>query len=134
MFNDLNIVFFMPIVRPLVWAYPEDKRTCSLDDEFLFGDALLVAPVCEAGSTARQVYLPAGEWFDFWTDARHAGPTTLEVPAPLDRIPVFARAGTVLPTWPVRQHTGQPVERLILDVYPGDSDSWLYEDDGHTLA
>jgi alpha-glucosidase len=123
-----------PIARPVLWAYPEDPHTYSLDDEFLCGDSLLVAPICEAGATSRQVYLPAGGWFDFWTDERHAGPTTVEVPAPLERIPVFVRAGAVLPTWPVMQHTGQPVERLILQVYPGHGDSWLYEDDGHSLA
>jgi len=124
-----------PIVRPLVWAYSDDAHTYSLDDEFLCGDALLVAPVCEARATSRQVYLPAGEWFDFWTEEQYAGPTTLEVAAPLERIPLFVRAGTVLPTWPVQQHTDpQAVEKLILDVYPGDGNTWLYEDDGHSLA
>ncbi len=124
-----------PIVRPLVWAYPEDAHTYLLDDQFLCGDALLIAPVCEPGAASRLVYLPAGEWFDFSTDARHTGPTTLEVLTPLERLPIFVRAGTVLPTWPVMQHIDlQALDRLILHVYPGDGDSWLYEDDGHSLA
>jgi len=124
-----------PIVRPLLLAYQDDVLTYSLDDEFLCGDALLVAPVCEAGVTIREVYLPAGQWFDFWTEELHTGPTSLKVAAPLERTPLFVRAGTVLPTWPVLQHTGaQAVETLILHVYAGDGDSWLYEDDGHSLA
>nr|MBC7245132.1 DUF4968 domain-containing protein [Chloroflexota bacterium] len=125
----------LPIARPLVLSYPEDTRTYSLDDEFLCGDALLVAPICIPQTTSRQVYLPAGEWFDFWTDERHGGPKTMAVSAPLERIPVFVRAGTVLPTWPLMQHTDErPVDQLILHVYPGDGRSWLYEDDGHSLA
>jgi alpha-glucosidase len=125
----------IPVARPLALAHPEDERTHSLDDQFLCGDALLVAPICEPQATSRPVYLPAGEWFDFWTDEPHRGPTTLQAAAPLERIPVFVRAGTVLPTWPVLQHTNvQAVEKLILHVYPGDGKSWLYEDDGQSLA
>jgi alpha-glucosidase len=124
-----------PIARPLLWAYPDDPATYALDDQFLCGDALLVAPIYHPGATSRQVYLPAGEWFDFWTDERHTGPKTLTATAPLEYIPVYVRAGTVLPTWPVMQHTSAgPVDRLILHVYPGDGTSWLYEDDGQSLA
>lgn len=124
-----------PIARPLLWAYPDDPLTHTLDDQFLCGDALLVAPISQPGRTSRQVYLPAGEWFDFWTDERHTGPRTLTTAAPFERIPVFVRAGTVLPTWPVLQHTNErPVDRLILHVYAGDGESWLYEDDGQSMA
>jgi alpha-glucosidase len=124
-----------PIARPLLWASPDDPATYALDDQFLCGDALLVAPISQPGQTSRQVYLPAGEWFDFWTDERHAGPKTLTAAAPLEHIPVYVRAGTVLPTWPVMQHTNaQAVHKLILHVYPGDGTSWLYEDDGESLA
>ena len=124
-----------PIVRPLVWSYTDDTQTHSLDDQFLCGDALLVAPVCAPGATSREVYLPAGDWFDFWTDGVHHGPLRLQAPAPLESIPVYVRAGTVLPTWPVQQYVGEkPAHKLILHVYPGDGDSWLYEDDGESLA
>jgi len=124
-----------PIVRPLSLAYQNDAHTYCLDDEFLCGDALLIAPVCRAQARTREVYLPAGQWYDFWTDEQHIGPTTLQVPAPLERIPVFVRGGTVLPTWPVMQHVdAQAVEKLVLHVYPGNGDSWLYEDDGHSMA
>lgn len=124
-----------PIARPLVWAYPDDPHTYALDDQFLCGDALLIAPIYQPGQTSRQVYLPAGEWFDFWTDERHAGPVTLSAPAPLQHIPIYVRAGTVLPTWPVMQHSDvNAVEALILHVYPGDGTSWLYQDDGQSMA
>ena len=124
-----------PIVRPLVLAYQEDERTHSLEDQFLCGDALLVAPIYKPHATARTVYLPAGQWYDFWTDELRAGPITLEVHAPLDLIPVFVRAGTVLPMWPVIQHTGERrMDTLILHVYAGNGDSALYEDDGASMA
>ena len=124
-----------PIVRPMEWVYPLDSNAQALDDQFLCGDALLVAPVCEPEALSRPVYLPAGSWFDYWTGERHAGPVTLEVAAPLERIPVFVRAGTVLPTWPVMQYVdAEALDRLILHVYPGDGTSWLYEDDGHSAA
>jgi alpha-glucosidase len=124
-----------PIARPLVWAHPNDPATFTLDDEFLCGDSLLVAPVYHPGTTSREVYLPADEWFDFWTDERHTGPKTIAAAAPLERIPVYCRAGKVLPTWPVMQHSdAQAVEKLILHVYPGNGTSWLYEDDGHSLT
>lgn len=125
----------LPIVRPLVMACPEDPQVGALDDEFLCGDALLVAPVCEAGATARKVYLPMGEWFDFWTDERLSGPNTVSVSAPPERIPFFVRAGAVVPHWPLMQYTGErPVDVLTLHVYVGEYQSWLYEDDGHSLA
>jgi len=125
----------MPIVRPLAMAWPDDRRACALDDQFLCGDALLVAPVCQPGATAREVYLPAGSWYDFWTNERHDGPTALAVAAPLDRIPLFVRAGAILPLWPVMQHVGErPLDRLFLHAYAGDGKSWLYEDDGHSVA
>lgn len=124
-----------PIARPLLWAYPDDPANRALDDQFLCGDALLVAPVYRPGQTSRHVYLPAGEWFDYRTDERQTGPVTLNAPAPLQHIPLYVRAGTVLPTWPLMQHSDvQAVDKLILHVYPGAGTSWLYEDDGHSMA
>ncbi len=123
-----------PIARPLFWAFPDDERCSELEDQFLCGDALLVAPVCYPGATSRQVYLPDGDWFDFWTDTLHHGPGKVTTSALLDRIPLFVRAGSVLPMWPLVQHTDQPAQQLILHVYPGRQSSWLYEDDGHSMA
>jgi alpha-glucosidase len=122
----------LPMMRPLALAFPDDLRTYSLDDQFLLGDALLAAPVGHAGQTRRRVYLPGGPWYDFWSGERLRGEVDAE--APLERMPLYVRAGSVLTMGPVIQHTGQwPPEALHLHVYPGDGESWLYEDDGLSL-
>ena len=125
----------MPVARPLALAFPADRRTASLDDEYLFGDALLVAPILERGARGRGVYLPQGAWYDFWSGARLAGPGDVPAHAPLETLPLYARAGSVVPLGPVMQYTDQLVPRTLdLHIFPGDGESWLYEDDGHTLA
>jgi alpha-glucosidase len=129
----------LPIMRPLSLAYPEDIRTYSLDDQFLLGDALLAAPVTRAGQRSRRVYLPGGTWYDFWTGRRYddqgTGGRSVTADAPLERMPLYVRAGSVLPLGPVLQHTGEwPPDALQLHIYPGEGESWLYEDDGHSLA
>jgi len=129
----------LPFARPLLLAFQDDPTTHTLEDEFLCGDALLVAPVLEEGASRRSAYLPTGTWYDFWTDARTEGPTHVEVEAPLDRIPVFVRAGSVVPMGPAMDYVGQrPMCPLTLHVYPNtgraDSMSHLYEDDGESLA
>jgi alpha-glucosidase len=124
-----------PPARPLAWAFPSDPHACQLDSQFLCGDSLLVAPVVERGATCRQVYLPRETWFDYWTGQRHPGPITLHAESPLERIPLWVRGGTVLPTWPLLQHTGEAEpDRLFLDVYSGNGKSVLYEDDGLSQA
>ncbi len=124
----------LPMARPLSLEFQADPQTHTLDDEFLFGDSLLVAPVCTPGTVCRQVYLPNGPWFDFWTGLRYDGPVAMTVPASLPELPIFARGGTVVPMWPLRQYVGQrPVDVLTLNIFPGTGTSWLYEDDGHSL-
>jgi alpha-glucosidase len=123
----------LPMMRPLALAFPEDRRTHGMDDQFLLGDALLAAPVASAGERSRPVYLPGGAWYDFWTGERLSGEVTAN--APLERMPLYVRAGSVLPLGPVLQHTGEwPPKALRLHIYPGDGESQLYEDDGETLA
>ncbi len=123
----------LPMMRPLSLAYPGDRRTYNLDDQFLFGDALLAAPVGRPGQTWRRVYLPGGPWYDFWSGERLSG--DVEASAPLERMPVYVQAGSVLPMGPVLQHTGEwPPDMLHLRVYLGEGESWLYEDDGNSLA
>ncbi len=87
-----------PLVRPLWWTRPEDARLYDIDDAFMLGDALLVAPVVQEGATAREVTLPEGEWLDWWTGERHNGHATLTVAAPLDHLPLFMRAGSLVPS------------------------------------
>jgi alpha-glucosidase len=123
----------LPMMRPLALAFPGDVRTYSLADQFLLGDALLAAPIGYAGQRSRHVYLPGADWYDLWTGERLSG--EVEADAPLERMPLYVRAGSVLPLGPPMQHSGEwPPEALRLHVYAGDGESWLYEDDGHSMA
>lgn len=123
----------LPVVRAMPFAYPHDAATYSMDDQYLFGDALLIAPVMEEGAMQRTVYLPSGVWYNFWTGRAHEGGQTLEVQAPLEVLPLFVCGGAVIPLWPMQQYVGEKsVEELELCVYlaPGEHYSLLYEDDG----
>ena len=126
----------VPAMRPLFLDFPADERTAKTDDEFLFGDDLLVAPVLWEGEDERDVYLPAGEWFDYWTGKKYAGNATITVPVTLASIPLFVRGGGFIFRQPVVQHTGempgQPLQVLIAPAAA--SDGQLYEDDGRTVA
>ncbi len=121
------------LMRPLLLAFPQDPQTFNLRDEWLVGDRLLAAPVLTPGG-ARDVYLPAGGWYDFNTSAPVSGGRTLHLQVPLDTIPAYVRAGTILPLGPVIQSTALGVEDpLEVRVYPGaDAAFTLYEDDGDT--
>jgi len=123
-----------PVVRPMSFGFPGDARFAGVDDQFLVGDALLVAPVLERGATSRRVLLPEGPWFELATGARHDGGGRVEVPAPLEVVPVFVRGGAVVPRWNVQQYVGEGVHELELLVAPapGEHESLLYEDDGMT--
>jgi alpha-glucosidase len=124
-----------PAFRPLLLEYPDDPATYERDDEFLFGSDLLVAPALREPATERDVYLPAGDWYDFWTGKRYDGGKGMKVPLTLDKIPVFVRGGAFVFRQPVVQHTGQMSgQPLIVDVYPAArSEASYYEDDGATL-
>lgn len=124
----------LPVLRPLWLHYFEDPRTHEIEDAFLLGPHLLVAPVLAPGVQARYVYLPAGRWYDFWSDHCYKGPAEVFIEAPLDVLPVFVRAGTVLPLGPASQHTDESYDLLELHVYPGQDRSVLYEDDGQSWA
>jgi alpha-glucosidase len=122
-----------PILRPLFWAYPDDTATYSMDDEFLCGDALLVAPVTRPGVEYRHVYLPAGSWFHFWTGARIDGPAHVLAHAPLGRPAIYVRANTAVPLWPEMNYTGeQEADPLTFVLYPheGRGSATFYEDAG----
>lgn len=125
-----------PVMRPLLWHYPNDEVAAACTDQFLLGENLMVAPILRAGAVARAVYLPKGEWFDFFTGALYPGGYHAVVDAPLARIPVFVRAGSLIPIGPVRPHVGtSEPETLALHVWPGSGGrlEW-YDDDGHSLA
>ena len=125
-----------PVQRPLVFDHQDDPLTREISDEYLFGRDLLVAPVVVPGATARQVYLPAGDWYDWHTGAAVRGGQFVIADTPMDRIPLFARAGAVIPMWPEAPPSTDgyhPVE-IELHVFPGEGVSILHEDDGLTLS
>jgi len=123
------------LLRPLVMDFRADATAAGVSDEYLFGRAILVNPVTTPGATSRQVYLPGGrDWYDFWTGRRTAGGQTVNAAAPIDTLPLYVKAGSVLPLGPVIQHAEEnPAAPLELRVYRGaDGAFTLYEDDGTT--
>ena len=126
----------LPIMRALWLHHPDDATAVARGDEFLWGRDILVAPVVQQGATSRRVYLPRGTWFDFWTSERVEGGREIDRPVDLETMPLYVRAGAVLPLGPVRQYVDQVVdEPTTLVVYPGANGvSSLYEDDGRTFA
>ena len=112
----------MPLMRPLALAYPGDEQAAAIDDEYLFGPSLLVAPIHESGAVSRQVYLPEGEWIDFWENTIYTGPARISRDAPLGTIPVFVAADAILPMELVAGRSPGDVLRaepdLTLDLYP----------------
>jgi alpha-glucosidase len=129
-----------PIQRPLVYDFQHDRHARETDDAYLFGEALLVAPVFKPGQTARHVYLPHGTWVDWHTGERHAGGEFITAAAPLDKIPLFARGGRVIPTYEsaplsTMGHYPEVIElHLIVPDEEGEFHSHLHEDDGATNA
>jgi alpha-D-xyloside xylohydrolase len=120
------------IQRPLVMDFGADKATWDVGDEFLFGPAILVSPVTKEHATERSVYLPAGaDWYDFWTGGRSAGGAERIRAAPIERIPLDVRAGSILPLGPAIEYAGQAADPIELRIYPGaNGDFNLYEDEG----
>lgn len=125
----------MPLIRALWLHYPEDPQAVGRGDEYLWGPDLLVAPVTTKGASERALYLPEGDWYDFWTQERHGGRRNLTRKVDLATLPLFVRAGAILPLDPPRQYTAQPTdEPTTVRVYSGrDGLFRWYEDDGRTL-
>jgi alpha-glucosidase/alpha-D-xyloside xylohydrolase len=126
----------LPIVRALWLHYPNDPQSVQRGDEYLWGRDILVAPVTEKGATTRTVYLPPGTWYDFWSEQTLEGGREVSRPVDLETMPLYVRAGTILPLGPVKEYTSQQVDGpLVLRVYPGaDGNFLLYEDDGESFA
>ncbi|MBC7560468.1 MAG: alpha-glucosidase [Dermatophilaceae bacterium] len=129
-----------PVQRPLVFDHQYDPTVRDLDDEFLLGPDLLVAPVFEPGCTARQVYLPAGTWYDWHSGEVVEGGTFRVAPTPMATIPIFARGGSVIPMWPdaPASTTGYQPSAIELHLFVPGADGThtclLQEDDGLTFA
>ncbi len=128
-----------PVQQPLVFAYQTDWLTRAIDDQFLLGRDLLAAPVYTPGASTRQVYLPAGAWYEWQSDTWHAGEQWITASAPLDQIPLFARAGAMIPLWPeapasTMDYYPATIElHLFVPPFDGVVTSELHEDDGLTM-
>jgi len=122
----------LPIMRALWLHYPDDPIAAARGDEYLWGRDILVAPVTEKGATVKKVYLPRGNWFDFWTEQQQEGGREISRDVDLSTMPLYVRAGSILPIGPVKQYASEHVEGpTTLVIYPGvDGTCSLYEDDG----
>jgi alpha-glucosidase (family GH31 glycosyl hydrolase) len=122
----------MPVMRGLWLHYSDDPLAVARGDEYLWGRDVLVAPVADQGATSRRLYLPKGAWYDFWTGERVEGGREIARPVDLETIPLYVRAGGLLPLGPVKQYVTEKVgEPVSITVYPGaDGQFQLYEDDG----
>jgi alpha-glucosidase len=127
-----------PLFRPLLLNYQDDPNTYNLDDEFMIGNDLLVAPILKADVTQRLVYLPRGLWYDYWTNKKYEGGTMITAAAPLETVPMFVRAGAIIPTGPELHYVGEkPLDPITFNIYPdadGSAATTLYEDDGISPA
>jgi alpha-D-xyloside xylohydrolase len=125
-----------PFMRALFMDFPNDPLVADIRDEYMFGPAFLVAPVTEQGATSRQVYLPAGiDWYNYWTNERVHGGQTIRADGPIDVLPLFVRAGSIVPLGSAIENTTQEQKIEKVRVYPGaDGEFTLYSDDGKTYA
>jgi alpha-glucosidase/alpha-D-xyloside xylohydrolase len=126
----------MPLMRALWLSDRGDAEAVRCGDEYLWGPDILVAPVVESGAKQRRLYLPKGDWYDWWTNEKVAGGRWIERKVDLAITPLYVRAGAIIPLDPVRQYTSQPVSApTTLFVHPGADGSFtLYDDDGHSTA
>jgi alpha-D-xyloside xylohydrolase len=120
------------LMRALPLEFSSDPGTREVRDQFMFGPALLISPVTTEGATQRTLYLPAGtSWVDFWTGKSLSGGQIITAEAPLDRIPIYAKSGSIIPFGPVAQSASAKPDPVELRIYSGaDGDFTLYEDEG----
>jgi alpha-glucosidase (family GH31 glycosyl hydrolase) len=134
----LNTEGGVGLVRPLFWEFPNDRTAAAQQDEWMFGDALLVAPVLTEGATSRSIYLPSGQWFDFAGGQCYAGGRNIALKTDAktwNDIPLFVRKGSIVATQPVEQFVEErPVSEITLDIFPSESSASfvVYDDDGQT--
>jgi alpha-glucosidase/alpha-D-xyloside xylohydrolase len=126
----------LPIIRAMWLHYPDDPAAVARGDQYLWGRDILVAPVVEKNASSRRLYLPRGTWFDFWSENRLQGGRDIDRPVDLSVMPLYVRAGAIIPMGPVKQYTDEPAEGpLTITVYPGADGAFeLFEDDGRSFA
>ncbi|MEV4166865.1 TIM-barrel domain-containing protein [Nonomuraea dietziae] len=127
----------VPMMRAMSFAFPGDATAAALDQQYLFGSQLLVAPITAQGATSKNVYLPAGEWYDLWNGGRFTGPGTKTYNAGLDTIPVYAKPGAIIPLnlnadYQLGGEIGNSVTaytNLAFRIYPAGNSSYAYFED-----
>ncbi len=124
----------LPILRPLVLEYPEDRQCWNLTDQCMLGDRLLAAPVMTPGVTSRAVYLPKGTWYDYYTGKHYQGGRYVLAEAPLERMPLFAKAGAAIPVAEGKPQSVEDIQEVTWEVFPGKGTYVHHMDDGETLA
>ena len=125
-----------PIVRPLVYEYHADKHVRNISDEYMLGSFVLVAPVIAPGKEAREVYLPDGDWYDYYTGEKYSGGRYILADAPLDKVPVFIKAGAIIPVadGEIRSTEDITEDKISILTYPGKGSFLHYQDDNETFA
>lgn len=125
-----------PIVRPLVYEYPVDKHVRNISDEYMLGSFVLVAPVIAPGKEAREVYLPDGDWYDYYTGEKYSGGRYILADAPLDKVPVFIKAGAIIPVADGKIRSTEDIteDKISILTYPGKGSFVHYQDDNETFA
>ncbi|NER14068.1 DUF4968 domain-containing protein [Leptobacterium flavescens] len=121
----------IPMLKPLVYYDQEDNQTHYRTDEFIFGEKILVCPILEPNAKGRRMYIPRGEWYNYWTDEVVSGGKEHWVSADIDKIPLFIKKGAIIPKYPIQQYVGEKeIKELSLDVYykKGKEQSAVYED------
>lgn len=123
-----------PLMRPLMWHYPKDEIACDIDDEFMLGRDILVAPILERAREHRVVYLPEGNWYHFESNQKFEGKRAHAIKLPLGTVPAFVREGALLPLAEIMQHTGEYYEkRIVFHAYGDKAACTHFEDDGLSL-
>ena len=119
------------MLKPLVYYDQDDIQTHYRNDEFIFGNQILVCPILEPNSLGRRMYIPKGEWYNYWTNEKVKGGKELWIDTKFDQIPIFVKAGAIIPKYPVQQYVGElEFDELTLDIYykEGKEKSVVYED------
>jgi alpha-D-xyloside xylohydrolase len=124
----------LPLMRPLVLEFQDDPAAHQVDSEYLLGEWLLIAPIL-TDRDHRTIYLPEGRWMDYWTHTVYSGPQYLQYEAALDTLPIFIRAGAILPLGPDMQYVGEkPFDPITLLLFPGPESSFVLQDDREKVA
>jgi alpha-glucosidase (family GH31 glycosyl hydrolase) len=125
----------MPLMRALVLEYQNDQNVYNITDQYLLGKSMMVCPVTTKGAKTRVVYLPEGKWTNYWTEEEYEGKQYLNVLCPIDQVPIFLKAGAIIPTQESQNYIGEKeIDQFILDIYPSKNSSFsIYDDDGKSL-